>query len=56
MPPASMTKLMTVYLIFDKLKNGKLSIDDKFPVSEKAWRMGGSKMFVKVGDRVAVQT
>lgn len=54
MPPASLTKLMTVYLIFEKLKNGTLHMDDKFPVSEKAWRMGGSKMFVKVGDRVSV--
>jgi D-alanyl-D-alanine carboxypeptidase (penicillin-binding protein 5/6) len=54
MPPASLTKLMTVYLVFEKLKSGKLSMDDKFSVSEKAWRMGGSKMFVKVGDRVSV--
>ena len=54
MPPASLTKLMTVYLIFERLKSGKLHMDDKFSVSEKAWRMGGSKMFVKVGDRVSV--
>jgi len=54
MPPASLTKLMTVYLVLEKLKSGKLSMDDKFAVSEKAWRMGGSKMFVKVGDRVSV--
>ena len=54
MPPASLTKLMTVYLVMEKLKSGKLSMDDKFAVSEKAWRMGGSKMFVKVGDRVSV--
>ena len=55
MPPASMSKLMTVYMVFERLKQGKLSMDDKFLVSEKAWRMGGSKMFVKVGDRVSVR-
>lgn len=55
MPPASMSKLMTIYMVFERLKEGKLSMDDKFLVSEKAWRMGGSKMFVKVGDRVSVK-
>jgi D-alanyl-D-alanine carboxypeptidase (penicillin-binding protein 5/6) len=55
MYPASMTKLMTAYLVFERLKNGTLSLDDTFPVSEKAWRKGGSKMFVEVGDRVAVE-
>ncbi len=55
MPPASMSKLMTVYMIFDRLKSGKLSLDDKFLVSRKAWRMGGSKMFVMVNTRVAVR-
>ncbi len=54
MPPASMSKLMTVYMIFDRLKSGRLSLDDKFQVSEKAWRMGGSKMFVMVNTRVSV--
>ena len=46
MYPASMTKLMTAYLVFERLKNGTLSLDDAFTVSEKAWRKGGSKMFV----------
>jgi D-alanyl-D-alanine carboxypeptidase (penicillin-binding protein 5/6) len=55
MPPASMSKLMTIDMVFERLKSGALSMDDKFLVSEKAWRMGGSKMFVKVGDRVSVQ-
>lgn len=55
MYPASMTKLMTAYLVFERLQNGTLSLDDTFPVSEKAWRKGGSKMFVEVGDRVAVE-
>ncbi|MGB0631850.1 MAG: D-alanyl-D-alanine carboxypeptidase family protein [Alphaproteobacteria bacterium] len=54
MPPASMSKLMTVYMVFDRLKRGSLSLDDKFLVSRKAWKKGGSKMFVKVGDRIPV--
>ncbi len=54
MPPASMSKLMTVYMVFDRLKKGTLSLEDKFLVSKKAWRKGGSKMFVRVGDRVSV--
>jgi D-alanyl-D-alanine carboxypeptidase (penicillin-binding protein 5/6) len=55
MPPASMSKLMTLYMVFDRLKAGKLSLDDKFLVSRKAWRMGGSKMFVMVNKRVSVR-
>ncbi|MDX1580345.1 MAG: D-alanyl-D-alanine carboxypeptidase family protein [Alphaproteobacteria bacterium] len=55
MPPASMSKLMTVYMVFDALKAGELKLTDTFPVSEKAWRKGGSKMFVKVRDRVAIE-
>ena len=54
MPPASMSKLMTVYMVFERLKKGSLTVDDTFLVSEKAWRKGGSKMFVKVGDRISV--
>lgn len=55
MYPASMTKLMTMYLLFERLKKGSLSLEDTFRVSEAAWRKGGSKMFVKVGDRVSVE-
>ncbi len=55
MPPSSMSKLMTAYMVFDQLASGKLRMDDVFPVSEKAWRMQGSKMFVHVGDRVKVE-
>jgi len=55
MQPASMTKLMTIYLLFEKLKNGSLSLDDTFPVSKKAWKMQGSKMFVLVGKRIRVE-
>jgi D-alanyl-D-alanine carboxypeptidase (penicillin-binding protein 5/6) len=55
MPPASMSKIMTAYLVFERLKDGRLSLDDELLVSEKAWRKGGSKMFVKVGNRVRVE-
>jgi len=55
MPPASMSKLMTVYMVFERLKQGRLSLDDKFAVSQKAWRKGGSKMFVMVNTRIAVR-
>lgn len=54
MPPASMSKLMTVYMVFERLKKGSLNLDDTFLVSKKAWKKGGSKMFVRVGDRVSV--
>ena len=55
MPTSSMSKVMTIYLVFQALKEGRLKMDDKMAVSEKAWRKGGSKMFVKVGDRVKVE-
>ena len=55
MPPASMTKIMTVLMAFERLKDGRLSMDDTIAISEKAWRKGGSKMFVKVNTRVAVR-
>ncbi len=54
-PPSSMTKIMTAYIIFDELKAGRLTLSDTFLVSEQAWRTGGSKMFVKVGDRVSIE-
>jgi D-alanyl-D-alanine carboxypeptidase (penicillin-binding protein 5/6) len=55
LPPASMSKLMTAFMIFERLKEGSLSLNDTFPVSEKAWRKGGSKMFVAVGSKVRVE-
>ena len=55
LPPASMSKLMTAFMVFEQLEDGRLSLDDTFPVSEKAWRKGGSKMFVEVGSRVRVE-
>ncbi len=54
MPPSSMSKLMTLYVLFERLDAGSLSLDDTFPVSKKAWRMGGSKMFVRVDTRVGI--
>ncbi|SDF12434.1 MULTISPECIES: D-alanyl-D-alanine carboxypeptidase family protein [Thalassobaculum] len=54
MPPASMTKIMTVFLAFERLADGRLKMDDEIPISEKAWRKGGSKMFVEIGSRVSV--
>ena len=55
MPPASMTKMMTVYLLFERLKEGRLALYDELLVSRKAWRKGGSKMFVEAGKRVRVE-
>lgn len=55
MPPSSMSKLMTMYMVFDMLKQGRLKLDGELPVSERAWRMGGSKMFVQVGTTVPVE-
>ncbi|MEC7702155.1 MAG: serine hydrolase, partial [Pseudomonadota bacterium] len=54
MPTSSMSKVMTTTMVFDALKQGRLSVTDKFKISEKAWRKGGSKMFVKVGDLVTI--
>lgn len=55
MPPSSMTKLMTMYLVYDRLKQGRLRLTDELPVSDRAWKMGGSKMFVQVGTTVKVE-
>jgi len=56
--PASMTKIMTSIIAFDLIKNGELSLDDKFIVSENAWRLsesGYSSMFIMVGDQITVE-
>ena len=55
MPPASMSKLMTIELLFQRLKDGRVKLTDTFPVSERAWRTQGSKMFVSVNSRIAVR-
>lgn len=54
MPTSSMSKVLTMYVVFDALKKGQLKLTDTLPVSEKAWRMQGSKMFIKVGEQVKV--
>ena len=60
MPPASMSKLMTIYMVFERLRDGRLSLDDTFRVSENAWRKGGAKtggstMFLEPSMRVRVE-
>jgi len=52
--PASMTKVMTGYVVADQIKNGLISLDDKVLVSEKAWKMEGSKMFIEAGKKVSI--
>lgn len=52
--PASITKLMTSYVIYRELEEGRLSMDDMVTISEKAWRMGGSRMYVEVDKQVSV--
>jgi serine-type D-Ala-D-Ala carboxypeptidase (penicillin-binding protein 5/6) len=54
MHPASMTKIMTALMAFEQLQAGSLSLEDELPVSEEAWRKGGSRMFVQVGTSVKV--
>lgn len=54
-PPSSMSKLMTVAVVFDALKQGLLTLDDTFPVSRKAWQKQGSKMWVLVGTEITVR-
>lgn len=53
--PSSMSKIMTIYYLFKKLKDGEIKLTDEFKVSKKAWKKGGSKMFVNVGTSVKVE-
>ncbi len=53
--PASLTKLMTAYVVFKALADGQIGLDDSVTVSEKAWRTGGSRMFIEVGNQVPVR-
>ncbi|RBO82252.1 D-alanyl-D-alanine carboxypeptidase family protein [Marinomonas aquiplantarum] len=55
LPPASLTKLMTAYIIEYELARGNLSFSDQVSVSEKAWRMEGSRMFIREGTRVSLE-
>ena len=54
-PPASFVKLVTLFLIFDAIDHGQVLLQDKVWISEKAWRTGGSKMFVRQGDRIPLE-
>lgn len=54
--PASLTKIMTAYIVFDELKKGNIKLDDLVTVSNKAWRTGGSKTFIEVGKQVSVES
>ncbi len=55
MGPASLTKMMTAFLIFEALDHGDITLDSELKISEKAWRKGGSKMFLEVGKTVRVE-
>lgn len=55
-PPASLTKLMTLYVISNAIKSGQIDINDKARVSEMAWKTGGSRLFLKVGTSVPITT
>ena len=55
LPPASMSKLMTLYMVFDALKKERISLEDEFRVSKRASQKGGSKMFLKEGEIVSVE-
>jgi D-alanyl-D-alanine carboxypeptidase (penicillin-binding protein 5/6) len=50
-----MSKLMTMYVVFEQLKAGRLQLNQTMPVSERAWRMGGSKMFVELGSQISIE-
>jgi len=52
--PASITKMMTAYVVFSELKSGNLNLNDLVTISEKAWRTGGSKMFIEVNKKVKI--
>lgn len=53
--PASITKLMTAYVVYKEMEAGRLSLDEEVTISKKAWRMKGSKMFVEVGKKISVE-
>ncbi len=55
LPPASMSKLMTLNLLFEALNSGRVTLDTEFVVSERAYKMGGSKMFLRQGERVIIR-
>ena len=52
--PASLTKIMTTYVVFKALRQGQINLDDEVTISERAWRTPGSRMFIEVGTRVKI--
>jgi len=54
--PASLTKLMTAYVVFQLIKDGRANLDDDVKISEKAWKTGGSKSFIEVGKLIKLET
>ncbi len=54
--PASLTKLMTAYVVFQLINDGRISLEDKVRISKKAWKTGGSKSFVEVGKTIKLET
>ena len=55
LPPASITKIMTAYIAFTELKEKNISLDEEILVSKKAWKTGGSKMFIEVGKKIKLR-
>jgi D-alanyl-D-alanine carboxypeptidase (penicillin-binding protein 5/6) len=55
LPPASLTKLMTAYVVFGALQDGRIRLDERARVSERAWRMGGTRMFIEVNSAVEIE-
>jgi D-alanyl-D-alanine carboxypeptidase (penicillin-binding protein 5/6) len=55
LPPASLTKLMTAYVVFGALESGRIRLDERAHVSERAWRMGGTRMFIEVNSDVVIE-
>ena len=55
LPPASITKIMTAYIAFTELKEKNISLDEEILVSKKAWKTGGSKMFIEVGKKIKLK-
>jgi D-alanyl-D-alanine carboxypeptidase (penicillin-binding protein 5/6) len=54
--PASLTKLMTAYVVFQLIKDDRISLKDEVKISKKAWQTGGSKSFVEVGKTIKLET
>jgi len=55
LPPASLTKMMTLYVVSNALNNQQINLKDKVRISRKAWKTGGSRMFVKEGELVSIE-